>query len=199
MHAQRKSKSIQLWNESGRWTLYSYLTSNFSCYDFASPLLQSMLLRCYGYRAASEALPRFLLASQACGEGVRFCKFLLLAGVHAEPESKSIQVCNEFGRWTLYRYLTSNLSCYDFASPSSKQVSHLLCVPDEPWSNIFRKACAADRDSLLWWLRSLLGTWPPPPIKSIRRIRPTVSICVCLPCFSQAVCIAFAMIASGPC
>jgi len=75
------------------------------------------------------------LVPQACGEGVRFCKFLLLAGVHAERKSKSIQLCNEFGRWTLYRYLTSNLSCYDSASPSSKQVSHLLCVSDESGSN----------------------------------------------------------------
>ena len=83
---------------------------------------------------ASEALPRFLPASQACG-GVRFCNFLLLAGVHAQRKSKSIQFCNEFGWWTLYRHLTSNLSCYDSVSPSSKHVSHLLCVSDEPGSN----------------------------------------------------------------
>ena len=40
---------------------------------------------------------------------------------------------------------------------------------------------------------------PPPPIKSIRRILPTGSMCVGLPCFSQAVCICCAMSATGPC
>ena len=40
---------------------------------------------------------------------------------------------------------------------------------------------------------------PPPPIKSMRRIRPVGSICVGLPCFSHAVCISCAIRATGPC